>query len=288
MVEERTGGKVKFEVYPAGTLAKGPDIYDAVLTGLADAALNFPGYTPGRFPLTEVLNMPFIGITTAEQSSYVLWGLYQKFPEMRAEYSDVKMLFPLGYVPSGALTTKPIRTLEDCQGLKLRSPGSFVKAAAALGFVPLSLTMPATYEGLAKGVVDGAATSLQSAAQYRLYEAAKYFLDVPLVNGSFEVIMNLATWNRLPSDIQKIMDELGGEQGAIMGSKMHVEMCEKGKVVCEANGVEITTLSPEELARWRDATAHLRDEWVSDMEAKGLPGKVVLEEVLRLAQEYAG
>jgi TRAP-type C4-dicarboxylate transport system substrate-binding protein len=175
MVNERTKGKVKIEIFPAGTLAKAADIYDGIRSGLFDLGHSYSGYYPGRFPITSVLGLPFLGGSSAEEASLVLWALYDKFPEMRAEYSDVKIL-TLHSCPAQNLVMakKAIRKLEDCKGLKLRVPGTAASLAKALGFAPVVMSNSQTYEAIAKGMVDGCFNSWETLKSFRLVEVANF------------------------------------------------------------------------------------------------------------------
>src|SRR6185436_13515387 len=98
-VEEATKGRVKIEVFPSQTLVKGPDMWRQVRAGVVDIGWCFHGYWPDQTPLADVISLPFLPIKSSEQASAVLWQLYQKYPAMQKEFSDV--------VPLLLYTTSP-------------------------------------------------------------------------------------------------------------------------------------------------------------------------------------
>ena len=134
-VEQATKGRVTFEYFPSQALLKGADMWRGVREGVADVAWCVQGYWPGQTPLSEVMSLPFLPITTAEQGSEVYWKLYEKFPSMQKEFGEI---IPLVLHTSSAnmiMTKKPVKTLEDLRGLNLRilngPPAEMLKALGA-------------------------------------------------------------------------------------------------------------------------------------------------------------
>ena len=156
-IEEATKGRVKIEVFPSQTLVKGPDMWRQVRAGVVDIGWCFHGYWADQTPLADVISLPFLPIKTSEQASAVLWQLYQKFPAIQKEFSDVVPLLLYTTSPYFMLTTKKqVKTIEDLKGLKIRIPGGPpTEMIKALGAVPAPIPMPDMYQALDKGVVDG-------------------------------------------------------------------------------------------------------------------------------------
>ena len=171
---------MKIEVFPSQTLVRGPDMWRQVRAGVVDIGWCFHGYWPDQTPLADVISLPFLPIKSAEQASEVLWPLYQKYPAIQKEFSDVVPLLLYTTSPYFVLTTKKqVKTLEDLKGLKIRIPGGPpTEMVKALGAVPAPIPMPDMYQALDKGVVDGMGVPWEAVQGFRLYEVAKYYTMV--------------------------------------------------------------------------------------------------------------
>jgi len=287
MIGERTNGRVKIEIYPGGALCKDDKVYPSVVSGLVDIGPGVLAHYPGRFPLSSVMELPLLGFTSANDATKALWEVYEKFPEVRAEYSDVHMLWlkdkPLFQIQT---VKKPVRTLEDLKGLKLRSIGGVAgEILTRLGGVPVVMPAPDSYLSMEKGVIDGSVFPWEAMESFKLYELVNYHTVVNLYTGGDFVVMNLDLWNSLSPDIQEVFDEVSGAWGADFESKVWDEQDALGRESCLNAGNEIYTLPPEELEKWKEILQPMWTEWVADTEAKGLPGQAVLDEILRLAEK---
>jgi len=287
-VEERSGGRVKVTFYPAQSLCKAKDDYDSVVTGIADIAWHSVAYTPGRFPLTEVLFLPYLGTVTTETANKVYHGLYEKFPEFQKEYSEVKLLWLHTGSPAGLFSTKkPIRKLEDIQKVLIRAVGPNAAVAEALGATPVSMTVPDTYLAMEKGTVDAALVPTEALISFKLSEVTKYLtLGVESGFGPYCVGMNLKVWNSLPPDIQKIIDEESVKVSPVNARGWDLKDQEAIDLMKKTPGKEVIYVPPEELERWRAKVKPIYEKWIAEKEARGLPGKKVFEEAVRLFQKY--
>lgn len=292
-VEKATGGRVKVITYPAQTLCKGKDTYEAVKTGIADIGFAYIGLFPGRFPVTEVISQPCTGQyapfgKSAQIASRVIMETYYKFPQMQAEYAAVKLLqinsHESAFVATGK---KPIRKLEDLKGTKLRIAGSYTtEFMKAVGAVPILMSPAAQYENMQKGVIDGYAYTWEGFMGRRMYEVTRYLTDAKWYVAPFFTIMNLRKWNSLPADIQKAIDSVSGTEAAVLFSKAMDSMEGPAREKCKELGIEIIELSPREKARWQEAAKPVWDKWLADMKAKGVPGQKILDEVKILFEKY--
>ena len=198
-VEEATKGKVKIDVYYSQTLAKAPDIWNAVKTGVADMGWCFHGYWPDMTPLADVITLPSLPIKSAEKGSEVLWKLYEKYPSIQNHFKDVHVLMLWTSHPYILITTKKqVKTLEDIKGLKIRvTGGPPTEQMKALGAVPVLMPMPDTYLALDKGVIDGMGAPWEPILAHRLYEVVKYYTIVPLSAVYFSMPINKQKWESL-------------------------------------------------------------------------------------------
>ena len=182
-IERKSEGRVAVQVFPAMQLGGKPsDLYGQARDGVVDIIWTVPGYSPGRFPLTEVFELPFVA-AGAEATSQALTEFYRKW--MRDEYEDTHPLVFHATAPTHVHTTrKPIRTLEDFKGLKIRTPSRIGgETLAAFGAIPIGMPIPAVYEALSRGVVEGTAIPWTIMRPFRLHEVTAYHTEVALSCG---------------------------------------------------------------------------------------------------------
>lgn len=285
MIEERTGGKVKMTVYYAAALAPPPQTFESTVSGVADISEGLVYATPGRFPLTETVMLPELGLETSLSCSKALWQLYQTVPELQKEWQGVKMLW-LHTTPGIKLITrkKPVRSLEDLKGLKIRVSGATaVKMGKALGFTPVSMGIGDLYLGLEKGVIDGVALPSEILVSRRLGEVTKYVTDIDLGHDAFFVVMNENSWKGLPDDVKKVIEELSGEWAVEFTGKAWDKFDQEAVGKNKASGIEYIELEAAEKAKWKNLLAPVKGEYAAELDAKGLPGKKVLSDIQKMA-----
>lgn len=286
-VEKRTEGKVKVTVYHAGALLHSKNMWEGVIEGVADIGTCCMPYTPGRFPLLEIVDQPH-GFANARVATRVLWDLYMKTKP--AEFDDVHVLFlyTCGVGPGGGgiYSKFPVRSLEDLAGHELRATGMGAKAIELLGGTPVAMPMPEVYEALAKGIVEGVYTGFDILKGYKHAELIDYVTPAPSPPASFYGVMNLDSWNALPQDVQKVLDELAEDHSIWTGEEFHRTSVEGLEYAVEVEGAELITLSSEEMARWMERFKPLVDKYLADTAAKGLPGQECLDELYRLRDKY--
>ena len=284
-VEERTKGRVKMTIYPSEALCKARDLYDCALQGVSETAYFIPSYTAGRFPLTTVMELP-IGVPSAKVGTQVIWELYQKY--LKAEYAGVKLLSLWTIQPAHIFTTKkPIKTLEDLRGLRIRSPGPLQTITLKeFGAAPISMPASDLYDALQRGMVDGMLTDFAALKGFRFVEVVKYCTLSNFYSLPMGYAINLKTWNSLPPDIQKVLEELGGFRFAEENAKSFDKNDLIGRDLSKGK-VEMHELSAEQKKIWAAKFKDVNEKWVADMEAKGLPGKKVYEDAVSLLKKYS-
>ena len=290
-VEEATGGMVKIEPYYAESLVPMPDSYDAVTKGTIDIGEGLEAFqSVAKFTMGEVITFTSYDRICWKPSA-VAWELYEKFPEWQAEYADSKVLFLNGacILSSLGTTKKPVRKLEDIQGLKLICAWKWLgKRLEALGGIPLTVP-PTDYTELEKGVADGGSTIvLRLLWDFRFGDVIKYAVLVPTGHSIMFTVMNLDKWNSLPPDIQKAIDSVSGAYQVEMADREYqLKYKECLELAPKEFGLEWIVLSEEELARWVEADNPVREEFVAELEAKGLPGRELMDERTRLDIKYS-
>ena len=276
-VEEATKNRVKIDIYYAQTLVKGPDIWNAVKTGVADIGWCFHGYWPEMTPLYDVITLPSLPFKTGEEGSEALWKLYLKFPAIQREFKDVHVLQLWASPPRFLITSKKqVKTIEDLKGMKIRVPGGpATEEMRALGAVPVLIPMPDNYQSLDKGVIDGMDTSWDATYSFRLYEVVKYYTFASLSSTHFSMAMNKLKWESLPKDIQEAITSVCGIEGSKFFGRNWYDTAESfvtDHIKKEGYQMIKYTLPPEEAERWRKVGAEpIWKEWVKKMESKGRP-----------------
>jgi len=281
-VEKRTAGKVAIKTFPGGTLLGAKNMMDGVIAGTADIGCLCMAYQPGRFLVTNATALP-VGFPDATVASLSLWDLYKKYKPKA--FAKVKVLTMFTCAPANIYAKKPVRNLEDLKGLELRASGGVAQVLKALGATPVGMPQSATPEALQKGVVQGAASSLETLLDFKYAEICKY---VTIFNGPvypFAVVMNMDKWNSLPKDVQKVMDGLGVEQAFWTGKYMDKHVDKSVEWSKKNHNIEITKLTKKELANWNRLLRPLKDKWITQAKAKGLPARAILRDI-RIAKEY--
>ncbi|MGD9364910.1 MAG: TRAP transporter substrate-binding protein [Desulfobacteraceae bacterium] len=281
-INQMSNGQVKVTFFPGGALGKTPDQYDLVEKGIADICYTLHDYTPGRFPMTTVFELPFI-IKSATGTSEAMWRVYEQFPEFRREYRKVKVL-GLFCHPAGNFNSvdKPIKTLEDLKGMKFRTASPHVTDALKLfGAVPVNMPITETYTALERGVVKGTVLPWEGNFVFKLAEILKYGTETDFYTMTMMVVMNQRKYDKLPEDVKKIIDETTGMAMSSEAGKVYDQTNEPMRQLCQKKGMQSLQLPLEEKNKLEKITMPLRQKWVKDMEAKGLPGQAVLDAAIK-------
>lgn len=281
-IDEQSGGKLKIELFPAMQLGgKPPQLYEQAANGVVDIVWTLPGNTPGRFPSTEVFELPFI----AAQKASVNAPAAQEYGEahLAKETADTKILCFWAHDAGLIHTNKEITKMEDLAGLKLRNPTRLAgEALAALGATPVGMPVPQIPEALAQRAIDGCVVPWEVVPSVKVNELTTNHMEIPgsptLYTASFFLAMNKAKYESLPAELRDILDKNSGAAFAKMAGEMwdRVGAEVRGKV--EASGKnKINALSDDEKKRWIEATQPVRDKWIADSKAKGLDGEALLK-----------
>jgi TRAP-type C4-dicarboxylate transport system substrate-binding protein len=283
-VESRTGGKVKINTYPGGTLLGAKNRMDGVIAGQADIGCLCMAYQPGRFIVTNATALP-IGFPNATVASLALLDLYNKYKPK--EFADVKVLTMFTCAPANIYAKKGVHNLEDLKGLKLRASGGVVEVLKTLGATPVGMPQSETPEALQKGVVLGAVSSLETLMDFKYAELCRHVTIVNWPIYPFAVVMNKAKWSSLPKDVQKFMDDLTREQSEWTGKYMDDHVKKSIDWSKKNYNIEIYELPKKEMAKWDKLLEPITDKWIKGAEAKGIPGKKIVKDIEKLNKKYS-
>jgi TRAP-type C4-dicarboxylate transport system substrate-binding protein len=290
-IEDASGGRLKIEVYPSMQLGgTPPQLYDQARDGVVDMVLTLPGYTPGRFPKTEVLELPFIAARRSIINSRAAQELAEQ--HIQDQFADVKLLYMWAHDHGVIHSSKPITTMADLAGMKIRSPTRPAgEALKALGATAIGMPLPQIPESLAQKVIDGCVVPWEIVPAVKIQELVKNHTEIPgsptFYTSTFIVVMNKAKHAGLPADLRKVIDDHSGKAGAEMGGNVWDTAGEAVREMVKARGNAIVSISADESAKWQKAVQPVTDKWITDMQAKGIEGGKLLDTTRALIAKYA-
>ncbi len=281
-VEKRTNGKVKVQTFPGGTLLPAKNIFDGVITGTADIGNFAMSYQPGRFPVSEAVDLP-IGFTSAKAASLALYDLIQKYPK---EFEKVKLLTVFTCPPADFMTTKPVRSLKDLKGMELRVSGTGAEAVKRLGGIPIAMPQSETPEALQKGVVKGVVSSMEILKDFNFAAYCPYATDTNLFVVTFAVVMNKGKWNSLPADVKKVIDDMSREQAEWTGTYVDDHVKEALAWSKQKYNHQVIQLPAADKAEIPKLVKPMFDDYVKRVSAQGIAGQQVLNDLYKLKDKY--
>jgi TRAP-type C4-dicarboxylate transport system substrate-binding protein len=276
-----TSNRVRCNILPKGVVAA-PGTIDAVRDGLADLSYTVHGYTPGRFTLTQMAELPFLG-DSSESTSVAFQRMFDKYPAFAAEHKGVKVLAVFTHGPGIIFNTKrAISSLDDMQGLKFRVGGGMVnEIGKALGANLTLKPAPESYELLSSGVMDGTWFPAESVESFKLDKIVKHKTTFPggLYNTSFVFMMNQAAWNKIPKADQDALMKISGESAARLFGRGWDGVDRRANAFMQTAGVTHTVADKAFVNQVKAKTAPLEQKWIADAKAKGLANpEAVLKE----------
>ena len=287
-LEKDSGGRIMVKRFPGSQMGPVQQHYDFVRTGQADVAWFLHGATPGRFPLTELVQVPYL-VGSAEIGTKVLNDSELRSKYLDAEHKGLKVLLLLTHQPGNVHTTKkPIRTVEDMKGLRIRFASPTIRDfIAALGGTPVGVLPTEQVEQLQKGTIDGVFIDYGGAGiAFKMGGVLKYSTEMYSYVSSFGVAMNPDFWNRLSPDLQGIVTKsMTGVEKEVGEAWDGLDV--PGKKAIMDGGGEAIRLSPEENARFRKIGADVAEARVKELESKGMPARAIYDRMKSLAEEHA-
>lgn len=289
-IAKESANRLKCQIYPSMQLGGTPaQLFDQVKDGVADVVWTLPGYTAGRFPTMEAFELPFM-MQNPEATSRALWDYAQAHSQ--AEFKDVK---PLAFHVHGDgvfhMAAKPIRTMADLRGLKLRAPTRQTnKFIAMLGATPVGMPVPQVGDALSKGVIDGAVVPYEVVPSVKLQELARFHSETDpaepaFYTSTFVFAMNKAKYEALPADLKKVIDANSGQGLSGQIGKAFLQADMEGKKLTVRNTTNV--IPAAELAQWKQLGNKLSADWVKEMDGKGLNGSKLLEDAKALIAKQA-
>lgn len=260
-VSEASGGDVTINVVAGGTLGRNGQLLDRVQNGVVDIAWDFQGYYPNRFPRSSVAELPFMFDTSLE-GSLAFQSLYDD-GQLGGEYDDFVVLGLWAFPNNSIMLTQALPESGDLAGMKMSAQNPTMYAAAeSLGAVPVAMGIPDWYPALSRGTIDGAVVAFTAVPAFRFQEVATHFYKTSLGGNTAMMFMNKAKFESLSPAAQEAMMSVSGAAFAgLMGNFLN-EQAQKGEGLASTTAEEIVELDEAASAKWQEALAPLRANWL--------------------------
>jgi len=291
-VEEASGGRIKIDRYPSMQLGgKPPELMDQAIDGVADIVWTVVGYTPGRYPSTEVFELPFMMTDAgAGPVSQAYWEMFEKGMK-DTEFKDVHILGTWVHGPGMIHTNKEVKTPADMEGLKIRGGSRLVNSfLEKLGASPIGMPVPAIPEALSKGVIDGTTIPWEVTAALKIPELVgnhTEFKGSALYTLGFVLAMNKDKYESLPADLQKVIDDNSGLEFSVFAAKTQEAADGPARQLAVDNDNNIVTVSGADVDAWKAAAQSVYEEWIADMDSKGIDGQALIDEARALIAKHS-
>jgi TRAP-type C4-dicarboxylate transport system substrate-binding protein len=291
-VMEASDGRIKIDSYPSMQLGgKPPELMDQAIDGVADIVWTVVGYTPGRYPSTEVFELPFMMTDSgAGPVSRAYWEMFETHMK-DTEFKDVHILGTWVHGPGMIHSNKEVKTPEDMAGLKIRGGSRSINGLLSkLGATPVGMPVPAVPEGLSKGVIDGTTIPWEVTAALKVPELVRNHTEFEggsLYTLTFVLAMNKDKYESLPADLQKVIDDNSGLEFSVFAGTTQEASDGPARQLAVDRGNNIVTVSGADVDAWRAAAQPIYDEWVADMNSKGKDGQALIDEARALIAKYS-
>ncbi|WP_226781485.1 TRAP transporter substrate-binding protein [Oceaniglobus trochenteri] len=288
-IERDSGGRIAIARYPSMQLGGAPtELMDQAIDGVADVIWTAVGYTPGRFPSTEVFELPFL-VSDASAASYAFWNLYES--DMQEEFRDVRILATWVHGPGVIHASDPVLAPADMEGMKIRGASRQVNALLeTLGATPVGMPVPAIPEALSKGVIDGTTIPWEVTESLKISELVEYhteFTGPMLYTLTFVLAMNKEAYQALPDDLKQVVDDNSGLDFSVFAGRVQQDADAPARQIALDAGNEVVTLDAAQSAEWARMAQPVYDDWLADMQGRGIDGQALIDKARALMDEFS-
>jgi TRAP-type C4-dicarboxylate transport system substrate-binding protein len=281
-VEKDSGGRIKFEGYPAMQLGGTPvQLYDQARDGVVDIVWTLPGNTAGRFPRIEVFELPFM-MNNAEATSKAYWEYFQT--QCPDEFKETHVLALHVHGPGMFHSaTKQIKSAADLKGMKVRGPTRLVtKLLQSVGATPVGMPLPQIPDALSKGTIDACVIPWEVVPSVKVHELTKFHSEFDNTGGAlytttFVMAMNKAKYDGLAPDLKKVIDASSGLATSAWLGKTQQGNDPNGRKAAVDRGNTIYQFTAAQREEFIKLSAQVDDEWVADMNKRGFKGADLLK-----------
>ena len=290
-VEKDSGGRIKFEGYPAMQLGGTPvQLYDQARDGVVDIVWTLPANTAGRFPRIEVFELPFM-MNNAEATSKAYWEYFQT--QCPDEFKETQVLALHVHGPGMFHSAnKPIKSAADLKGMKVRGPTrQITKMLASVGATPVGMPLPQIPDALSKGTIEACVIPWEVVPSVKVHELTKYHSEFDnsagaLYTTTFVMAMNKARYESLAPDLKKVIDNNSGMAASAWLGKTQQSNDPNGRKAAVDRGNTIYQFTAAQREEFVKLSSHVDDEWVADMDKRGFKGKALLDSAKALIAKH--
>jgi TRAP-type C4-dicarboxylate transport system substrate-binding protein len=290
-VEKDSGGRIKFEGYPAMQLGGTPvQLYDQARDGVVDIVWTLPGNTAGRFPRIEAFELPFM-MNNAEATSKAYWEYVQT--QAPDEFKETHVIALHVHGPGMFHSaTKQIRSVADLRGMKVRGPTrQITKMLGSVGATPVGMPLPAITDALSKGTIDACAIPWEVVPSIKVHELTKFHSEfdntgAALYTTTFVMAMNQAKYNSLAPDLKRVIDANSGMAASAWLGKTQQSNDPAGRKTAVDRGNTIYQFTAAQRDEFIKLSGNVDDEWVADMDKRGFKGAQLLSTAKALIAKH--
>lgn len=286
-IKEASNGRLDIQVYHGGTLGGPRDTVDMVLNGTVDIGWGLQSFFPGVFPKSEVVMLPMIGLDSAVQASNVMWDLYDNYDLLKDEYKDYHVLLLHANCSSPiASKSKNIQSVADMAGQNVRGnagpPTNFIQD---LGASPVGVPIGELYNAINNNTIDSVITDWHAIYSFKLYEQFKYYVDEYIGVSSYFMLMNQGSYDKLPADLQQILDEYSGWKALEIAGTFwdDIEAEVRGIIANDYPDTVPYKLSAEEHDKLQAVADKTAQNWI----AATPDGQTLYDTTMELVSKYA-
>ena len=288
-IEEASDGRIAIEHFQSMQLGgTPPQLIDQAIDGVADIVWAVNGFTPGRFPRTEVFELPFM-VSDARAASSAYWQMFENHME-DADFQDVKVLGTWVHGPGMVHTKDPVEKPSDLQGMKIRGGSRMVNQLMDIvGATPVGMPVTAIPEALSKGVIDGTTIPWEVTTALKIPELVQNHTEFEgnaIYNLTFVLAMNKAKFESLPADLQQVIDDNSGLAFSVFAGGTQSDADAPARAKAAAMGNSIVTISEEAAQEWEAMSRPVYDNWIADLDKKGIDGQALINEARALMDAY--
>lgn len=286
-IEKASNGRISIKVFPGMQLGGRPSaLVDQVTDGVVDMVYTLPGYTAGRFPALAGLELPFLGAAGAEVTTALAWDYYDKYA-----HADFKGFRPvsISMTDTGLLhtTKKKILRIEDLKGLKIRVASRYIgMTVKELGGVPVQMPLPAVYEALSRGQVQGMMIPWLIMKPFKLHDVTKHHLEIPAYHSVLLQVISEKSYQKLPADLKAAIDKVSGREISKWIGIRQDSVGAESRAYGVKRGADINHLSKAALDRWVARASASHNLWAKEMDERGFNGAEMLAYLKKTAKKH--